>query len=114
MITGIHTLIYTTDAEAARVFIRDVLGFDSVDAGDGWLIFRLPPAELGVHPSDGSTHHRISLMCDEISATVADLTKKGAEFEGPAADRGYGIVAVMKLPGGATIDICEPHHPTAI
>ena len=77
MITGVHALMFSDDAEGVRAFFRDVLGLGSVDAGGGWLIFALPPAELGIHPGEGDSHHELHLMCDDIEATVAELTAKG-------------------------------------
>lgn len=84
MITGLHTILYTSRAEDLRALFRDVLGFPCVDAGDGWLIFVLPPAELGVHPaSEGDNHHALSFMCDDIKTTVAELESKGLTFQRP-------------------------------
>jgi catechol 2,3-dioxygenase-like lactoylglutathione lyase family enzyme len=117
MITGTHALIYAEDADAARAFFRDVLGRPGVDAGGGWLICSLPPAELGIHPAGGdeapSGTHRISLMCDDIEQTIAELEAKGVEFTGPVRDQGYGLVATMVIPGGAKVDLYEPRHPVA-
>src|SRR5438477_1137963 len=104
---GAHGLLYTPVAEALRAVFRDALGWEHVEAGDGWLIFALPPAELGIHPSDGETHHELSLMCDDIGSTVAELRAKGIEIRGEPEDRGYGIVAKMVLPGGVEIDLYE-------
>ena len=117
-ITGTHALLYTSEPEALRAVLRDTFELDHVDAGDGWLIFALPPAEVGVHPSEGSGVppgvHRVSFVCDDIEATVAELRAKGIEVTGEPRDQGYGIVATMVLPGGAEIDVYEPRHPTAI
>ncbi len=113
-ITGAHVLLYTPEAEALRAFLRDAIGWDHVDAGDGWLIFALPPAELGVHPSEGSVQHELSLMCDDVHATKAELEAKGIEFRGEAEDRGFGIGVVMTLPGGVDVLLYEPRHTTAI
>jgi catechol 2,3-dioxygenase-like lactoylglutathione lyase family enzyme len=113
-IVGAHVLLYTPDAEALRVLLRDALGWEHVDAGDGWLIFALPPAELGVHPSEGQTTHELSLMCDDIEATVAELRAKGIEIRGDPEDRGYGIVTRMVLPGGVEIDLYEPRHASPL
>jgi predicted enzyme related to lactoylglutathione lyase len=114
MITGVHALIYNQDADAVRNFFRDVLGFASVDAGHGWLIFALPPAELGVHPIDGPGHHELYLMCDDLDATISELKAKGVEFPRPIEAAGFGRMAFMKIPGGAELPLYEPHHPTAI
>ena len=113
MITGVHALIYTTDAAADRAFFRDVLGLEHVDAHDGWLIFALPPAELGVHPTDGEPQHELYLMCDDITATMAELRAKGVEFTGLPTDAGFGQLAGIRLPGGGTLGIYQPRHPTA-
>jgi hypothetical protein len=112
-ITGFHALIYTSDAEAVRAIFRDVFGWDHVDAGDGWLIFRLPPAELGIHPSE-QPKHGVSLMCDDLEATMAELRARGIEFTGDPQDEGYGITVTMRLPGGSELQLYEPRHPTAI
>jgi len=117
MITSTHIIIYAQDADRARAFFRDVLDLPSVDSGGGWLIFRLPPAELGIHPTEGgatvSGRHELYLMCDDIEATVADLTGKGAEFTEPIADRGFGLLTTMRVPGGGEIGLYQPKHPTA-
>jgi catechol 2,3-dioxygenase-like lactoylglutathione lyase family enzyme len=114
MITGIHALIYSKDAAADRAFFRDTLGFRPVDAGDGWLIFRLPPAELGVHPDEAGGVTHFSLMCDDVQATMEELTRKGVEFVRGIKDEGYGLVTALKLPGGGELALYQPRHPTAI
>jgi len=106
MITAVHTLIYSDDAETTRTFLRDVLGWPHVDTGDGWLIFKTGPSEMGVHPtSEGewsiTQKHEISLICDDINATVADLREKGATFKGEIEDHGFGLVIYLEIPGGA-------------
>jgi catechol 2,3-dioxygenase-like lactoylglutathione lyase family enzyme len=111
MITGAHAIVYSRDADADRAFFRDVLGFPSVDAGDGWLIFALPPAELAAHPADAGGRHELYLMCDEIEATVADLQAKGVEFTAPVSDEGFGLLTSLKLPGGGELGLYEPRHP---
>jgi catechol 2,3-dioxygenase-like lactoylglutathione lyase family enzyme len=113
-VTGAHLLLYTPEAEALRATLRDAFGWRHVDAGDGWLIFTLPPAEIGVHPSDGDTHHEISLICDDIGATVAELRAKGIEFRGEPEDKGFGIGVMIVLPGGVEVLLYEPRHPTAV
>ncbi|RPJ84988.1 MAG: VOC family protein, partial [Acidobacteria bacterium] len=105
--------------EALRATLGDVLGFPFVDAGDGWLIFRLPPSELGVHPSEDSTYksgtrHQISFMCDDINRTVAELRARGIRIDGEPQDEGYGITVTMTLPGDVKVMLYEPRHKTAI
>ena len=113
MITGAHVLLYTPEAEALRGVLRDVMGWSHVDAHDGWLIFKLPPAELAVHPGD-SPRHELSLMCDDIHATVADLREKGIEIRGEPEAAGFGVQVTMVLPGGVEVILYEPRHATAI
>jgi catechol 2,3-dioxygenase-like lactoylglutathione lyase family enzyme len=112
MITGAHAIVYTKDADAVRAFFRGVLEFRSVDAGGGWLIFALPPAELAAHPSDGEPRHELYLMCDDIEATTAELGAKGVEFNGPVTDEGFGLMTAIRLPGGGELGLYEPKHPT--
>jgi|SRR4029450_593849 catechol 2,3-dioxygenase-like lactoylglutathione lyase family enzyme len=112
-IIGAHAVLYTPDAEAVRAFLRDVLDLDHVDAGDGWLIFRLPPAEVGVHPGEDASH-QLSLMCDDIEATMAELEAKGVRFNGPPQPAGFGLTTMMLLPGDVEIQLYQPRHPTAI
>lgn len=116
MITGIHALLYSKDADATRALFRDVLGFSAVDAGHGWLIFALPPAELGIHPEeeDGKGHSELYLMCDNVDATIAELRKKGVETVRPVSDQGWGRVTAIRLPGGGELGLYEPRHPTAL
>ena len=118
-ITGVHALLYTSEPGAVRAIFRDVLGWDHVDDGDGWLIFALPPAELGVHPSEGPTYdsgmrHQLSLMCDDITATVAELRAAGVEVRGDPEDEGFGITTTVVLPGDLEVMLYEPRHRTAI
>jgi len=114
MITGVHTLVYAEDAEAARTFFSDVLGWPHVDAHGGWLIFGTGPSELGVHPADGGAlHHEISLTCDDIEGTVAALTAKGADFAGGIENRGFGRTIELEIPGAGHMLLYEPRHPTA-
>jgi hypothetical protein len=113
-ITGAHVLLYTPEAEQLRATLRDVLGWSHVDAGHGWLIFALPPAELGVHPTDASLHHELSLICDEVQTTKAELAARGIEFRGEPEDMGFGIGVTMLLPGGVEVLLYEPRHPVAI
>jgi predicted enzyme related to lactoylglutathione lyase len=114
VINGIHTIIYAKDAGLLRSFFRDVLELPSVDAGHGWLIFALPPAELGIHPQDsGAAHHELYLMCDDIHATVETLKTKGVEFSKPVTDQGWGLLSYIKLPGDGELGLYQPRHPTA-
>lgn len=118
-IIGAHVLLYTPDPEALRATLRDVFGWKYVDAGDGWLIFRLPPAELGVHPAEGPTYdsgvrHQFTLMCDDIEATIRDLRAKGIEVKGKPTDEGFGVTVMLNLPGGVEVLLYEPRHPVAI
>lgn len=112
MITGAHAVIFTKDADGVRAFLRDVLGFPSVDAGDGWLIFALPPAELAAHPTDEAGHHELYLMCDDVHATVEELKSKGVDFSHPISDEGFGLMTAIKMPGGGEVGLYEPRHPT--
>jgi len=112
MITGVHALIYTKQADAVRAFFKDVVGAPSVDAGRGWLIFALPPAELGIHPEDHESHE-LYLMCDDIDRTLAELKAKGVEA-GPISDQGWGRVASITIASGVTLGLYEARHPTAL
>ena len=111
MINGAHAVLYSRDAEALRAFLGDVLGLDGVDAGGGWLIFGLPPAEVAAHPDETGARHQLYLMCDDIEATVAELEAKGVEFAGPVEDVGWGLLTAMKVPGGDELGLYEPRHP---
>ena len=113
VITGAHVVVYSTDAEADRTFLRDLLGTTAVDAGGGWLILALPPAEVAVHPAGEAAGHELYLMCDDIVATVAELEARGAAVEGGVADQGWGRLATIRMPGGAALGVYEPHHPVA-
>ena len=118
-ITGVHALLYTSEPEAVRRVLSGPLGWSHVDAGEGWLVFALPPAEVGVHPiegptPEGGTGHELTLMCDDIGATIAELRAKGLEVRGEPADRGWGVTSTLVLPGGLELMLYEPRHPTAI
>ncbi len=113
MINGAHVILYSTDVEADRVFIRDVLGWASVDAGSGWLIFKLPPAEIALHPTDGPGKHEFYLMCDDIEKTLAELAAKGVTISEPVSDQRWGLLASIKLPSGSDLSLYQPRHPTA-
>jgi predicted enzyme related to lactoylglutathione lyase len=119
MITGSHAIIYAEDADAARAFFRDVLQWPHIDAHDGWLIFKLPPAELGIHPAGDpgsgapNGHHELYLMCDDIDSTVTDLEAKGVIFTGPIENQGFGRLVRLRVPGAGEIGLYQPRHETA-
>ena len=113
MITGTHALIHSDHAEEIRAFFRDVLKFPAVDAGHGWLIFSLPPAEIGMHPAEKGSHYELYLLCDEINSTVADLESRGVKFSSPVTDARFGFVTSLTLPGGAELGLYQPKHPLA-
>jgi hypothetical protein len=118
MLRGIHALIYTSDAQATRDFIRDKLRLPHTDVGEGWLIFDLPEGDLGCHPIDpadpsGAGTHEISFYCDDIEGTVAELRSRGVEFKGPVADRGWGLVTELTMPGGVEVQLYEPRYVKA-
>lgn len=112
MISGVHAVIFTSDPESVRGFFADVLGLSSVDAGGGWPIFALPPAELAAHPTDGPSHHELYLMCDDIQSTVESLRAKGVEFTTGITDAGWGLITVLKLPDGSKLALYQPKHPS--
>ena len=111
MITGAHVIIFTNDADAVRAMFGDVFGFPAVDAGGGWLIFALPPAEIASHPADEGDRHELYLMCDDIHATVAELESKGIEFSGPISQEAFGLLTTIRLPSGGELGLYEPKHP---
>jgi predicted enzyme related to lactoylglutathione lyase len=113
MINGVHALIYTPQAEEVRAFFRDVIGLRSVDAGQGWLIFALPPAELAIHPSEKG-ECELYLMCDDLRATMKELEKKGVSFTGPVTEQPWGLLTSIRLPGGTELGIYEPRHPSPL
>ena len=114
MIIGIHAIVFTKDPEGVRAFFRDVLGLPSVDAGGGWPIFALPPAELAVHPTDEHGHHQLYVMCDNIEATVNELRGKGVEFTADITDVGWGLMTLMRLPDASQLALYEPKHPSPL
>ena len=109
MITGAHSIIYSTDPDADRTFFRDVLQLPSIDVGDGWLIFGLPPAEVAVHPSEQNNVHEFYLMCDDVAAFVAEMEARGITCS-PVRDEGWGLLTQLTLPGGGKLGIYEPRH----
>src|SRR5690348_3973806 len=113
MINGAHVIVYSRDAEADRAFLRDVLGFPHVDAGHGWLIFKLPPAEAAMHPTDAAPSTELYLMCDDLEATVAELAAKGASVGPERTEARWGVIATITLPSGAGLGLYEPRHPVA-
>jgi predicted enzyme related to lactoylglutathione lyase len=113
MMTGAHVVLYSTDAEADCAFLRDVLGWRWVDAGEGWLIFQLPPAEVAVHPTDGLARHELYLMCEDLETTLADLAARGVPIAGPPTELRWGLRAIITLPSGAELPLYQPRHPTA-
>ena len=113
MIIGAHAIVYSNDADADRAFLRDVLGFSGIDADDGWLIFRLPPSEVAIHPTDEHPKHELYLMCDNIAQQLAELADQGIEVSQPISDQGWGLLAAITLPSGAELALYEPRHPIA-
>jgi len=109
MIIGAHSILYSTNAEADRTFLRDVLGFPSVDVGQGWLIFGLPPSEVAVHPGEENDVHELYLMCDDVGRFVTGLEKRGIAC-GPVLDRGWGLLTQVALPGGGKLGVYQPRH----
>jgi hypothetical protein len=110
---GAHVILYSRDAEADRAFLRDTLAFPNVDAGEGWLIFKLPPAEVAVHPTDAEPKHELYLMCADIEKVLADCAAKGVEVVEPVCDQGWGLLATIGLPSGAPLSVYEPRHAVA-
>jgi hypothetical protein len=109
MIIGAHSIIYSTNPDADRAFLRDVLKLPHVDVGEGWLIFGLPPAEVAVHPSDENDVHEFYLMCEDIEAFVRTMRKDNIACE-PVEDQGYGLVTEVTLPGGGKLGVYQPRH----
>jgi catechol 2,3-dioxygenase-like lactoylglutathione lyase family enzyme len=113
MIFGAHVIVYSKDAAADRAFFRDVLGFSSVDAGHGWLIFALPPAEVAVHPAEANERHELYFMCDDLKAEIAALGEKGVRCSEVQEAR-WGSIAKIRLPGGGEVGLYQPKHPIAL
>ncbi len=113
MISAAHLVIYSKNAEADRAFFRDVLGFKSVDAGHGWLIFALPPAEAAIHPSEENGGHELYFICDDLKAETAALANKGVKFSEIQEAR-WGSITRIRLPGGGEVGLYQPKHPLAV
>jgi predicted enzyme related to lactoylglutathione lyase len=114
MVNGAHMIIYSEDAAKARTFFKDILGLASVDAGRGWLIFALPPAEIAAHPiepGDESGRCELYLMCDDIKQTMDELSRKGVEFSRPLSDQPWGIITYLRIPGAGEVGLYQPRHP---
>jgi catechol 2,3-dioxygenase-like lactoylglutathione lyase family enzyme len=109
MINGAHIIIFSTDAEADRAFFRDVMGLAHVDAGEGWLIFALPPAEVAVHPAEANDRHELYLLCDDISAFVGEMQHRGISCS-PVEEQSWGLLTRVRLPGGGAVGVYEPRH----
>ena len=109
MIIGAHSIVYSRSPELDRAFLRDVLGLPSVDAGEGWLIFGLPPAEVAIHPADENDTHELYLMCDDVEAFVAGVKSRGVSC-GPVLNRGWGLLTELELPGGGKLGVYQPRH----
>ncbi len=111
MITGVHAVMFSPAAEQVRAFFQDVIGLPAADAGGGWLIFALPPAELAIHPAEGETRPELYLMCDDIHATLAELAAKGVPVARDVADQRWGLLAAIRLPDGSELPLYQPRHP---
>jgi len=110
MINGAHVVIFSKDAESDRAFFRDVLGLDHVDAGGGWLIFTLPPAEVAMHPGDENDRHSLYLTCEDIHGFIDDLAEKGVTAS-PPVEEPWGLLTQVPLPGGGAVGVYQPTHP---
>jgi catechol 2,3-dioxygenase-like lactoylglutathione lyase family enzyme len=113
MIFGAHVVVYSKDAEADRAFFRDVLEFRSVDAGHGWLIFAMPPAEVAVHPAEENGRHELYFMCDDLKAEMAALGEKDVRCSEVQEAR-WGSITKIRLPGGGEVGLYQPKHPSAL
>jgi hypothetical protein len=113
VIKGAHVILYSSDADADRRFLIDLLGRATVDAGGGWLIAQLPPSEVAVHPAETSGAVELYLVCDDVEATVAEWTGKGVSFDAPVSDERWGRVTTFRLPGGGRVGLYEARHPLA-
>jgi catechol 2,3-dioxygenase-like lactoylglutathione lyase family enzyme len=113
VISGAHVIVYSRDAEADRAFFKEVLGLDFVDAGGGWLIFALPPAEVAIHPTEETEDHQLYLLCEDIEATARELERKGVPLKRPFDEERWGRVTEITLPGGGRVGLYQPKHPLA-
>jgi len=113
MIRGAHVILYSSDADADRALLRDLLDLPAVDAGGGWTILQLPPGEVAVHPAEVSGATELYLVCDDIEETAADLERRGLSLDGPVSDQGWGRLVSIRLPGGGRLGVYEARHPTA-
>ena len=113
MIRGAHVILYSSDADADRAFLQDLLRLPTADAGGGWTILQLPPGEVAVHPAEASGAVELYLVCDDIDESVADLGERGVIFDGPVSDQGWGRLTSIRLPGGGRLGLYEARHPTA-
>jgi predicted enzyme related to lactoylglutathione lyase len=114
MINAVHAVFYNKDAAATHAFFRDVLGFPWIDAGNGRLMYALPPTEMGIHETDGENRHQLYLKCDNIESTMAELSAKGVEFTQPVQDVGWGLLTALKVPGGDQLYLYEPRHASPL
>jgi catechol 2,3-dioxygenase-like lactoylglutathione lyase family enzyme len=114
VLTGVHAIVFSQEADETRTFFRDTLGLESVDAGGGWLIFGVPAAELAAHPTDGPPHHELYLMCDDIHATVAELKGKGVRFTAEISEERWGLITELEVPGSGRMMLYEPRHPRPV
>ena len=114
MITGVHAVVFAPEAERARAFFRDVLALESVDAGGGWRIFALPPAELACHPAETGGSAELYLMCTELENTCVALEEAGVEFAAPVTDQGWGLITRIRVPGFGELGLYEPRHPSPL
>jgi catechol 2,3-dioxygenase-like lactoylglutathione lyase family enzyme len=113
MLEGAHVIIYSRDAEADREFLSNALGSLGVDAGEGWLIFALLPAEVAVHPTEGHSGYEFYFTCDDIEQTLADLSARGVKIARPVSDEGWGLLSAVRMPSGAELQLYEPRHSVA-
>jgi hypothetical protein len=113
-ITGVHGLLYTPEPDALRAVLRDASGWEYVEDTPGWLIFKLPQAELGVHPSEGATKHEICFMCDDLAGTIEELRTRGIEFRGEPQEESFGVTITMLLSGGVEVLLYEPRHASPL